>query len=304
MYKNLVSIFAVAVAMFGFTQESLAHIGWSNQDAIWHAASTTDHGDGSTTYHWQRGTVRTNWGWADATDADWGDSHQMKHVKFEITNPGGALVDITVKEGAVNFIPHGSTEPADAQLGLNPAFSLYRGISPANHAEFDSSLGVAGANNNNAHSLYPHAVHDWHPSFTFADAGHLGKEGLISAHPNADNGFRNQITMCNNGGQCGTQEYITHVGEINHTANEVNLAGLFLTPGWYAIAVGGAADTGIPYFENAHIGFPNLGPIITADSFGFHVDLTVRPVPVPAAVWLMGSALIGLAGFRKRRSAV
>ena len=32
-------------------------------------------------------------------------------------------------------------------------------------------------------------------------------------------------------------------------------------------------------------------------------DLTVAPVPVPAAVWLMGSGLLGLAGMRRRRKA-
>jgi len=34
------------------------------------------------------------------------------------------------------------------------------------------------------------------------------------------------------------------------------------------------------------------------------VQLTVSAVPVPAAVWLFGSALIGLVGFSKRRKAV
>ncbi|MDH3590183.1 MAG: VPLPA-CTERM sorting domain-containing protein, partial [Gammaproteobacteria bacterium] len=29
----------------------------------------------------------------------------------------------------------------------------------------------------------------------------------------------------------------------------------------------------------------------------------VAPVPVPAAVWLMGSGLLGLAGMRRRRKA-
>ena len=32
-------------------------------------------------------------------------------------------------------------------------------------------------------------------------------------------------------------------------------------------------------------------------------DASVAPVPVPAAVWLMGSALMGLVGFRRKKSA-
>jgi hypothetical protein len=34
------------------------------------------------------------------------------------------------------------------------------------------------------------------------------------------------------------------------------------------------------------------------------VQLSVNPVPVPAAVWLFGTALIGLVGFGKRRKTV
>lgn len=39
---------------------------------------------------------------------------------------------------------------------------------------------------------------------------------------------------------------------------------------------------------------------INFDGFG---SFLVKPVPVPAAVWLFGTALIGLAGFSKRRKA-
>jgi len=28
--------------------------------------------------------------------------------------------------------------------------------------------------------------------------------------------------------------------------------------------------------------------------------VTIRPVPIPAAVWLLGSGLLGLAGIRRR----
>ena len=60
-------------------------------------------------------------------------------------------------------------------------------------------------------------------------------------------------------------------------------------------------------------GFQNLSSVIftayggsSAYSFGID-DITVSdslsPVPVPAAVWLFGTALVGLFGFGKRRKA-
>jgi len=36
---------------------------------------------------------------------------------------------------------------------------------------------------------------------------------------------------------------------------------------------------------------------------GMRIDATLSPVPVPAAVWLFGTALVGLVGFGKRRKA-
>ncbi len=35
----------------------------------------------------------------------------------------------------------------------------------------------------------------------------------------------------------------------------------------------------------------------------FEFDLTVTPIPIPAAVWLFGSGLLGLIGFSKRKKA-
>ena len=47
---------------------------------------------------------------------------------------------------------------------------------------------------------------------------------------------------------------------------------------------------------------PDGTPITALSGIGFdNVTLSVNPVPVPAAVWLFGSALLGLSGFNMRR---
>jgi hypothetical protein len=44
------------------------------------------------------------------------------------------------------------------------------------------------------------------------------------------------------------------------------------------------------------------GDLIAFDFFRLDGELATSVVPVPAAVWLFGTALIGLAGFSQRRS--
>jgi hypothetical protein len=55
------------------------------------------------------------------------------------------------------------------------------------------------------------------------------------------------------------------------------------TTGAYVLAIGGEG-----------FGF--------GDSYGYNLDASFAPVPVPAAVWLFGSALMGIAGLRRRRA--
>jgi hypothetical protein len=42
----------------------------------------------------------------------------------------------------------------------------------------------------------------------------------------------------------------------------------------------------------------------TGQDFSMGFDTTIPPVPIPAAVWLFGTALIGLVGIGKRRKTV
>jgi hypothetical protein len=68
-----------------------------------------------------------NFGWADAADADWGDTHKGKWYKFSLGN--AASVTISASANA--------TATAISVGGLLPGFSLYQGLAPA--AAHDSS---------------------------------------------------------------------------------------------------------------------------------------------------------------------
>ena len=61
-------------------------------------------------------TVSGSFGWADGTDADWGDSHRDRIFRFTLTNP--TTISITVQS-----VAFGSNI-----AGLLPGFSVYSGL--------------------------------------------------------------------------------------------------------------------------------------------------------------------------------
>ena len=83
-------------------------------------------------------TVSSGFGWADATDADWGDSHRGRFFRFNLANPlaGDQGVRITVSR---NLLGTGANHT------FLPAFSLFSGLaqgSPEALAHDSSTLSV------------------------------------------------------------------------------------------------------------------------------------------------------------------
>lgn len=299
MNNKLFTALALGVTALVSIQEASAHVGWRGRDLMTDAISTTSNLDGSTTYHYDRGNVTSNWGWMDGFSSnafpfgaynDKGDSHRVRFTKFYLDLP--SWVDITVS--AQDFSRNTANDNTVARLGdLNPAFSIYWGGNDPYNAP------VAGQPWRD-HNLVPQSSHDWPP---VPNAAALGYEGLFVA--NGD------ITMATNGGEINTQ-YFTGHSAATLTGNTVSLFNVFLAnAGWYSVVVGGSNFNGIPYVTNnttynpnVHGGsnFPYLGQHADLDQLqrGFGVDLTVRPIPVPAAVWLLASGLVSLIGMRRR----
>jgi hypothetical protein len=71
--------------------------------------------------------ISGNFGWADAADADWGDSHKARWFKFTLSNEADVTITVAAKADAT------STSVG----GLTPAFSLYQGTAPS--AAYDTS---------------------------------------------------------------------------------------------------------------------------------------------------------------------
>ena len=58
-------------------------------------------------------------GWADATDADWGDSHRGRLFRFKLTTPASIMISVT---------RGGSASQTGAAGTFLPAFSLFAGL--------------------------------------------------------------------------------------------------------------------------------------------------------------------------------
>jgi hypothetical protein len=62
---------------------------------------------------------------------------------------------------------------------------------------------------------------------------------------------------------------------------------------------------GHAYTLDYHVDMPPADPsCLCSTPYALHLEGTVTPVPVPAAIWLLGSGLAGVAGVARRRKAV
>jgi hypothetical protein len=94
--------------------KALAHVGYSGRDF----GTLMYNSDGSgKTVTIATQTISSGFGWADATDADWGDSHRGRFFRFTLSGTGD--VQITAQR---NLLGTGTTGT------LLPAFSLYSGL--------------------------------------------------------------------------------------------------------------------------------------------------------------------------------
>jgi hypothetical protein len=93
------------------TGSSFAHISYSGRNfgTLTNVASSINHQ-----------LVSSNYGWADATDADWGDSHRTRFFRFNVA-ADGTQVRIAVQRNA-------NASATGAQGTFLPGFSLYSGL--------------------------------------------------------------------------------------------------------------------------------------------------------------------------------
>jgi hypothetical protein len=118
-----------ALVLAGSFHPAEAHISYSGRNlGTWSGSNVTGSNgtlaDGAVTILGQ--AVSSSFGWADATDVNWGDSHRMRAYRFTLSSP--ATVTITAERQNLT-IGNGTSEQTGAHDLLLPAFSLYAGLS-------------------------------------------------------------------------------------------------------------------------------------------------------------------------------
>jgi len=297
MIKKLLPLATLGLISVLSSQQAAAHVHYIDLQAdMGIQEPPTANVDGSTTYDF-KWVVKGNGAWANATDANWADSHSIPWFKFDIANSGGAYIDLSVAGGLTEF--SGLHTLGD----LTPAFSLYQGLLPG--AAHDGATPIPGkegmwnALGDTTMGNGPGPIYDYSGvTYDPVTGEQIGEPVLVSNDP----------------GEVKTIHYLTHAGFVDSTATSVSLEHFYLDAGSYTVALGGTCYECYPHYERfdpeSPFYDPSYGDLIIsiendAQSLrGVTLDLTVHPVPVPSAIWLMASGLLGLfrLGTRQTRS--
>jgi prepilin-type processing-associated H-X9-DG protein/prepilin-type N-terminal cleavage/methylation domain-containing protein len=261
----------VVLAIAG-TQAS-AHVGYSGRD--FGTLMYNSDGSGQTVTIVTQ-TVSSGFGWADATDADWGDSHRGRLFRFTLSGSGD--VQITAQRNSLG------TGTAGTFL---PAFSLFAGLgqlSPEQGGHDASQLSIANRPAGTEGSL--RALGNWS----------IGNDATYNTAGDPTSGILYAPRLA----------YFTYIGNAadGTSANYGGAAGIFgdgtadgyltatfigLGAGDYSLWVGGA---------NYALQSVEAGPT-TFPTYGVTVSASLVPEPSTGSLLIAGVALISSARRRK-----
>lgn len=255
--------------------KALAHVGYSGRDF----GTLMYNSDGSgKTVTIATQTISSGFGWADATDTDWGDSHRGRFFRFTLANSLAAdqSVRITVERNLLGTGANGS---------FLPAFSLFSGLaqgSPEALAHDSSTVSVASRPSGTEGSF--RSLTDWS----------IGNDPTYNTAGDPTSGILYATRLA----------YFTYIGHAadGTSANFGNAAGIVgdgtadgfvtatfsgLAAGDYSLFVGGAN-----YALQA-----TEGP--TFPAYGANVTVGLVPEPSTGFLLLGGAALLALLRRRK-----
>jgi hypothetical protein len=260
--KKLARHFLLA-AMFLAGSSLKAHISYS-------AGTTRDLGTFSVTGLESAVTkgnnVTGNFGWSSGTDANLGDTHKLRGLRFTLLSAG--LVTIKVEGLAVGSV---------AALS-NPGFSLYKGLAHVAPAQLDHDTSVISYAYNDA----TYGAGNWQGSFNALGDWKIGSDDGVTF---AD---LSSFTYIGNAAD-GTSTLFGTAPGINGDGNaDGTVSGSFvLSAGDYSIFVGGAE-----YF-----GSSNDATGVSGSNFAFNTTLSVAVIPEPSTYALM---VLGAVFFTRR----
>ncbi|MDX2081439.1 MAG: PEP-CTERM sorting domain-containing protein [Terrimicrobiaceae bacterium] len=222
-------------------------------------------------------TVSSSFGWADATDSDWGDSHRGRFYRFTLTS----TTDVVISVQRSDLLSQ--TGLADTLL---PGFSLFQGLghlSPAPASHDSAALSVASRPLGTEGSLRTTA--DWS----------IGNDPVYNTPGNPASGIKEAATLVN-------FTYIGHAAD-GTSANFGSAPGLmgdgvadgFVTATFTNLAVG---DYSI-FVGGANYGAQSVETTSPFPTYG--VSVSVQAIPEPTTVGLLAASALTF-GFLRRRN--
>lgn len=277
----------LAVAIAGLSAlPAFAHVSYSGRDFGTFSGLSAQ----SVTIANQAAT--SNYGWADAADADWGDSHKLKWYTFTLQNASDVTISAAAKADATGT----------SVGGLLPGFSLYSGKAVA--AAYDNSyLSWQYRKTLSPETLTP----VWNAPTGSNLYGSLNTKGELTAGlPGYEGSLnaRGNVTMGNDAGATSTLSLIGYAvdGDRNNFSMgfEAGIVGdgvldgfvtktFHLDAGVYSVVIGGAN-----YAQS-------LTPTDPMALKGYGISATVAAVPEPEsyALFLAGLGLMASVGRRR-----
>ena len=274
-------------------EQSSAHVVYGN--SLFSDSSIVDPitgvaGVGSTFSNQDR-NVRSNAGWVAGLDATTGgDTHNTRFMYFNL-----------VEAQTINFTVTATANTNGATL-LNPGYSIFSGAVP---------------NVSHDGGYYPGKT-------TFASWSPFAADNAnILAQP--DNGgigerwgdFRanGDVTMrADSATNTPIVSTMVYTGLFGVNSNGNTISGQYqLGPGLYSLVVGGTNMTDLAallsHAEATNGDYTTPSGALTGYNNArlarnFNIQFNVAPVPLPAAVWLFGSGLVGVIAFARRRRSV
>ena len=259
------ALFAAAVST------ASAHISYTGRDFGSYTGS-----DITSTITNQR--VTSDYGWADATDANLGDTHKTRAFKFNLAS--NAWVTLSFQGLAYTAGTNSYTA-----LAL-PAFSLYRGVAAASTHD-GSAISIAWRDTTygtNATEGSLNALGDWKigsdAGTTFADLSSFTYIGNAASGTTANYGIpAASLTLAD--GTIVPNAAINGNGNTNGTVS----GSFYLGTGDYSVFVGGA----------------NYSGMNTNTSYGIQGTFTAVPEPSTWALLAVSLVMGGVVIFAKRK---
>ena len=222
-------------------------------------------------------TASSLFGWADATDTDWGDSHRVRGLRFSLL--GNAIVSITIERAS-------STSSA-----FLPGFSVYRGLAHNGAGiKLDHDFGaISKANRPSTTEGSFRALSDWS----------IGNDPIYYIDGDTESGIKTPASMSSftfmGYAVDGTSDnFGSTLGIIGDGGTaDGQITGIFnLAAGDYSIFVGGADYASQPVVTVPEYG-PAPAPNPTYSTYAFNAILSV-PEPSTGMLILGGLSLLGL----------